>query len=78
VDKDVRLIVIFLYASREELLARVSGRKGHYMGANMVNSQYELMEVPGQDEPLCLALKTDGLDPQSIVTEALRMIESMK
>lgn len=37
---------IFLCASEEVLLARVAGRKGHYMGANMVKSQLEVMEMP--------------------------------
>lgn len=49
-DPKVRLIILFLHASEEELCARVLARKGHYMGVNMVKSQVQLMEIPEQDE----------------------------
>ncbi|KFY01426.1 hypothetical protein V490_00920, partial [Pseudogymnoascus sp. VKM F-3557] len=45
-DPRVQVHFIFLCASEEVLLARVAGRKGHYMGANMVKSQLEVMEMP--------------------------------
>ncbi|KAI5466391.1 P-loop containing nucleoside triphosphate hydrolase protein [Mariannaea sp. PMI_226] len=49
---DHRLLIhfVFLDASEEVLLARVSQRQGHYMGANMVHSQFEVLERPTRDE----------------------------
>ena len=49
---DPRLLIHFIYldASEEVLLDRVTRRKGHYMGANMVHSQFNILERPGPDE----------------------------
>lgn len=49
---DHRLLIhfIFLDAPEEVLLARVSARQGHYMGANMVHSQFDILERPTKDE----------------------------
>ncbi|KFY19898.1 hypothetical protein V493_07803 [Pseudogymnoascus sp. VKM F-4281 (FW-2241)] len=48
---DPRLLVhfIFLSASEETLLQRVAGRKDHYMGPEMVRSQFESLEVPAAE-----------------------------
>lgn len=46
----VHLHFIFLHASEEILLQRVSGRKGHYMGPGMVQSQLDILEPPQKDE----------------------------
>lgn len=75
-DAGVKLVIVFLYAEREELVRRVSGRANHYMGANMVNSQYDLMELPTEDEPLCIALPTDKLSASDMAAEALKIAES--
>ncbi|KAG9249849.1 thermoresistant gluconokinase [Emericellopsis atlantica] len=49
---DPSLLIHFIYldASEETLLQRVAQRKGHYMGANMVHSQFDILERPGEDE----------------------------
>ncbi|KAG5997449.1 hypothetical protein E4U43_002631 [Claviceps pusilla] len=49
-DPSILIHFIFLHASQELLLKRVAERKGHYMGANMVKSQFEILERPGEDE----------------------------
>lgn len=41
---------LYLDASEEVLLKRVAARKGHYMGANMVSSQFSILERPQVDE----------------------------
>ena len=41
---------IYLSASEEVLLKRVGARQNHYMGANMVHSQFEALEPPRDDE----------------------------
>jgi gluconokinase len=47
---DVRVHFVYLHATEEVLLARVQARHGHYMGANMVHSQFEVLEEPGKEE----------------------------
>ncbi|KAG6023137.1 hypothetical protein E4U41_002084 [Claviceps citrina] len=49
-DQTIRVHFMFLHASQELLLKRVAERKGHYMGANMVKSQFDILEHPGEDE----------------------------
>lgn len=44
------LAVVFIYSTFEKLFDRVSRRSGHYMKADMVRSQVDLMEIP-HDEP---------------------------
>jgi gluconokinase len=49
---DHHLLIHFIYldASEELLLQRVAQRQGHYMGANMVHSQFEVLERPTKNE----------------------------
>jgi gluconokinase len=68
---NVHLHFIYLDAPEEVLLQRVSARKNHYMGANMVHSQFEVLERPTPDEVDVItidvtqsqeAVKADALD----------------
>lgn len=49
-DHRLRIHFIYLSAPEEVLVQRVGKRKGHYMGASMVHSQFDILEVPSQDE----------------------------
>ena len=49
-DNAVMVHFIFLKASEKVLLARVSGRQGHFMKSTMVRSQLELLEEPDMQE----------------------------
>ena len=49
-DNDVMVHFIFLRADEDVLLARVSGRQGHFMKSTMVRSQLELLEEPDMQE----------------------------
>ncbi|KAI1415554.1 gluconokinase-like protein [Hypoxylon sp. FL1857] len=49
-SSDVELHFIYLHAPEEVLLKRVTARQGHYMGANMVHSQFDILEPPTRDE----------------------------
>jgi gluconokinase len=51
---DVVLHFIYLHAPEAVLLERVGARQGHYMGANMVQSQFAILEPPTIEE-------TDGI-----------------
>jgi gluconokinase len=49
---DQQLLIHFIYldADEEMLLKRVAARQNHYMGANMVHSQFADLERPMDDE----------------------------
>lgn len=49
-DSSILIHFIYLDAPEEVLLQRVSARQGHYMGANMVHSQFDILERPSDDE----------------------------
>jgi len=49
-DHDVMVHFIYLRADADVLLARVTGRKGHYMKSAMVRSQMEVLEEPDEQE----------------------------
>lgn len=64
---------LYLSAPEEVLIKRVGGREGHYMGANMVKSQLQTLQVPEEDELDCLKL---DVSPQAEVVKerAVRII----
>ena len=45
------LIFIHLRGSMETILERMAARQGHYMKKEMVQSQFDTLQVPGDDEP---------------------------
>ncbi|KAI1136862.1 gluconokinase-like protein [Hypoxylon sp. FL0543] len=47
---DLQLHFIYLHAPEEVLLKRVAARQGHFMGASMVHSQFDVLEPPAEDE----------------------------
>lgn len=49
-DHDVRVHFIYLSAPEEVLIKRVQARQGHFMGANMVHSQFSILQLPGKEE----------------------------
>lgn len=50
-DKDRPFWFFFLKVSREELVKRAQARQGHYMKAEMVDSQLHDLEYPNKTEP---------------------------
>ncbi|KAA8567001.1 hypothetical protein EYC84_010089 [Monilinia fructicola] len=51
---------VYLHASEETLLERVGARKGHFMGANMVHSQFGILEPPTKDETDVIQVDVSG------------------
>lgn len=49
-DRSVLVHFIFLDAPEEVLLDRLSRRKDHYFGADMLHSQFDILERPLKDE----------------------------
>jgi gluconokinase len=47
---------VFLVIDGSLALERIAARKGHFMTAKMVDSQFATLEVPGPDEPDVIAI----------------------
>lgn len=59
-DHDVRVHFVYLHAREEVLLQRVQARQGHFMGANMVHSQFGILEPPSIKETDCITVDVSG------------------
>jgi gluconokinase len=57
-DCTTRFVV--LIGSKEEIVARVARRKGHYMPSSLVDSQFSSFELPDPDEHALLLSSTDS------------------
>ncbi|OOF38130.1 gluconate kinase [Rodentibacter mrazii] len=51
---------LFLEGSFDLVLERMKQRKGHYMKTEMLKSQFDTLEVPGEDEPDVIHIDIDG------------------
>jgi len=60
------LTFVHLVASRETIAARVAGRKGHFMPASLLDSQFATLEPPGPDEG---AITVSVEPPLAVVVE---------
>ncbi|OTA01552.1 hypothetical protein A9Z42_0018680 [Trichoderma parareesei] len=77
---DHRLLIHFIYldASEELLMRRVAQRQGHYMGANMVHSQFDILERPSENETDVITIDVSRTLAE-VQQEALaRAIETIK
>lgn len=67
---DVLLHFIYLHAPEAVLMERVGARQGHYMGANMVHSQFSILEPPTAEETDVISVDVSGNMAQ-VQSEAL-------
>lgn len=51
---------LFLEGSFDLVLERMKQRQGHYMKTDMLKSQFDTLETPGQDEPDVIHIDIDG------------------
>lgn len=66
--------IVFLYLEIDPTTARrrVASRKGHFMPASLVDSQFAILEPPGRDER---ALTIDATRPVAdVVADAMRLL----
>ncbi|RDL41975.1 Gluconokinase [Venustampulla echinocandica] len=70
---DVLVHFVYLHAREEVLIERVQSRKGHFMGASMVHSQYSILEAPGADETDVIRVDVSG-SMEEVEREALAKV----
>lgn len=67
---DVRVHFLFLDIEEEQVLARVRARQNHYMKEDMVRSQFEGLEPPGEDEDDVSMIVVDG-DAEHVIRKSV-------
>ncbi|KLU84200.1 thermosensitive gluconokinase [Magnaporthiopsis poae ATCC 64411] len=72
----VRLHFVYLCATEDALVKRVAAREGHYMGANMVHSQFEALEAPAGDEGDVITIDV-GQPRDAVKAEAVRKVREI-
>lgn len=66
-EPNVEFYFIFLYASRDTIFNRLQQRKGHFMKANMLDSQFTDLELPDTThEKHCFIVDMDELTFEEI------------
>lgn len=77
-DHDVMVHFIYLRADADVLLARVTGRQGHYMKSAMVRSQMEALEEPDATEQGRDVLEVDcGASLTQVQQEAVKTVREV-
>ena len=74
---NVRLHFIYLFAPEDVLLQRVLAREDHYMGANMVQSQFDILEPPVAGETDVIRVDVSGT-PEEVKRDVLSKVEATK
>lgn len=75
-EPDVDYYFLFLYAEESEIYARLENRKGHYMKANMMKSQFDDLELPVKgEEKNCAIVRFEGKSIPLITTEVVSYVE---
>ncbi|SCV03284.1 LAME_0H09186g1_1 [Lachancea meyersii CBS 8951] len=60
---------LFLFADRLLILDRITKREGHFMKANMINSQFSDLMLPDAAETLASTVDVDGKSVEQVVQE---------
>ncbi|KAH3687916.1 hypothetical protein WICPIJ_001101 [Wickerhamomyces pijperi] len=72
---DTEFIFTFLYCSVETLIERVTQRKGHYMKSDMIQSQFDILQLPKEDEPGCIVLDVTECAVEEVLEKALDFVD---
>ena len=64
-------VMVFLEVSREQDMARVSHRKGHFFAEPLVASQYEALELPDPAEARVYMVATADQPPAQLAGEII-------
>jgi len=62
------LMFVFLAGSKETIAARLAARRGHFMRASLLDSQFADLEEPAADEP---AIRVDIGPPAAEIAEQI-------
>ena len=63
------VVLIYLQGDYEQIIARMQQRQGHFMGAEMLRSQFKILEEPQADLVVSVALS-----PEAIVEKIIKYL----
>lgn len=69
------LVIVYLEGTRELLAQRIAGRRGHFMPASLLDTQFATLEPPGADEAAIVVSIADP--PLEIVRTAIGRLAEM-
>ncbi|MEZ2388998.1 gluconokinase [bacterium RCC_150] len=70
------VVFVFLQGSKEKISDRLASRHGHYMPASLLESQFEALEEPTQDENyISLCVSASPAEEANEIIERLGLIE---
>ncbi|PFH56105.1 hypothetical protein XA68_17057 [Ophiocordyceps unilateralis] len=75
-NRNVLIHFIFLNATADVLLRRVTARRDHYMGPDMVQSQFDILERPAEDECDVISIDVDH-SIEEVQADALARVTDM-
>lgn len=87
--KEINILYVFLYADKNTIIKRTAQRKNHYMKSTMVQSQFDIMELPKDDELIdnlnigtvesgnSVIIDTDDKNPFEIIDEIKSTIDKV-
>ncbi|BCL75111.1 gluconokinase [Jeongeupia sp. HS-3] len=70
-----KLVFVFMEGSYALILERMKARQGHYQKAGMLQSQFDALEVPGEDESDVLHVSVDG-DFETVLARTLAAVRN--
>lgn len=73
---ETKFYFIFLYGDKDVIKQRMIGRKGHFMKVNMIDSQFNDLELPKPEEENCTIVDVDGKSYNEIDDEVWEVIEN--
>lgn len=71
------LVFVHLKGSMDTILQRMAARQGHYMKKDMVQSQFDTLEVPGADEPDVVTVSIEQ-PLEQVIADAIAAIEQFE
>lgn len=66
------VVFVYLKGTETELRRRIDSREGHFAKADLLASQFEALEEPGQDEPAIHVSASET--PEQIVQDVIRRL----
>lgn len=74
---ETQFYFVFLYGKKHEILNRLKKREGHFMKANMMESQFNDLELPKADEKNCCIITIDDKNYQQVEDDVKMQIGKM-
>ncbi|KAG0046257.1 hypothetical protein BGZ83_008558 [Gryganskiella cystojenkinii] len=73
-DRNQGIIFFFLKASLDVIRPRLEARSNHYMPSQLLQSQFDVLEVPNQSEPDVVSIDADSSTVEELVSQCCNVL----